>query len=155
MIASPSSSSRRIRSTSPSHRTPSSSSHPHPLIHSATARLTESQYTEYLKNDLCFHYGKPGHKRKEYYSRLIEVKGKSEGSPARTYVKKETANVVEVDSESDSSQYSVPIIKIPILVPNSKGKKILEEALMDYGATVSLIDPKTVKEDNLRIEATS
>jgi hypothetical protein len=116
--------------------------------------LTESQYTEYLKNDLCFHCDKPGYKRKEYYSRLIEVKGKSEGSPARMYVKKETANVVEADSESDSSQYSVPILKIPILVPNSKGKKMLEEALMDCGATVSLIDPKTVKEGNLRIEAT-
>jgi hypothetical protein len=69
-------------------------------------------------------------------------------------VKKETANIVEVDSESDSSQYSVSIIKIPILVPNSKGKKMLENALIDCGATVSLIDPKTVKEEKYRTEAT-
>jgi hypothetical protein len=31
---------------------------------------------------------------------------------------------------------------------------MLEEALMDCGATVSLIDPKTVREGNLRTEAT-
>jgi hypothetical protein len=72
----------------------------------------------------------------------------------KIYIKKETIIIVEVDSESDSSQYSVPIIKIPILVPNSKDKKILEEALMDYRATVSLIDSKIVKEGKLRIEAT-
>jgi hypothetical protein len=70
----------------------------------------------------------------------------------KPYVKKEVINIVEVDSESDLSQYSVPIIKIPILVSNSKGKKILEEALMDYGVTVSIIDIKTVKEKNLRTE---
>jgi hypothetical protein len=70
----------------------------------------------------------------------------------KIYIKKETVNIVEVDSESDSSQYSVPIIKIPILISNSKGKKILEEALVDYGATVSIIDIKIVKEKNLRTE---
>jgi hypothetical protein len=70
----------------------------------------------------------------------------------KMYVKKETVNIIEVDSESDSSQYSVPIIKIPILIPNSKDKKILEEALMDYGVTVSIIDIKTVKEKKLRTE---
>jgi hypothetical protein len=79
------------------------------------------------------------------------AKGKSDSSPAK-YVKKENVNIVEVDSEYDSSQYSVPIIKIPILVPNSKGKKMLEEALMDYVATVSIIDTKIVKEKNLRTE---
>jgi hypothetical protein len=81
------------------------------------------------------------------------IKGKSGSSPAKTYVKKEIINIIEVDSQSDSSQYSIPIIKIPILVPNSKGKKILEEALMDYGVTVSIIDTKTVKEKNLRTES--
>jgi hypothetical protein len=80
------------------------------------------------------------------------AKGKSESSPAKTYVKRETINIIVADSESDSSQYSVPTIKIPILVPNSKGKKMLEEALMDCGATVSIIDNKTVKEKNLRTE---
>jgi hypothetical protein len=70
----------------------------------------------------------------------------------KIYVKKETVNIVEVDSESDSSQYSVPIIKIPILISNSKGKKMLEEALMDYGAIISIIDIKIIKEKNLRTE---
>ena len=74
-------------------------------------------------------------------------------SPARTYVKKETANVVEADSESDSSQYSVLTIKIPILVPNSKGKKMLENALIDYRATILLINLKTIKEEKYRTEA--
>ena len=73
-------------------------------------------------------------------------------SPARTYVKKETANIVEADSESDSSQYSVSTIKVSILVPNSKGKKMLENALIDCGATVSLIDLKTIKEEKYRTE---
>jgi hypothetical protein len=73
----------------------------------------------------------------------------------KIYIKKEIINIVEVDSESDSSQYSVPIIKIPILVSNSKDKKILEEALMDYGATVSIIDTEIIKEKDLRIESSS
>jgi hypothetical protein len=139
----------------PSHRIPSVSSpstHPHPL-HSATAKLSDSQYSEYLNNDQYFHYGKPDHKAKVYYSYLTElVKGRSDNSPTKIYIKKKTINIVEVDSESDSSQYSIPIIKIPILVPNSKGKKILEEALMDYGATISIIDIKIVKEKKLRTE---
>jgi hypothetical protein len=71
----------------------------------------------------------------------------------KPYVKKEVINIVEVDSESDSSQYSVPIIKIPILISNSKDKTILKEALMDYEATVSIIDIKTIKEKNLRTES--
>jgi hypothetical protein len=70
------------------------------------------------------------------------------------YVKKETANIVEADSKSDSSQYSILIIKISILVLNSKGKKMLENALIDCGATVSLIDLKTIKEEKYRTEAT-
>jgi hypothetical protein len=69
-------------------------------------------------------------------------------------MKKETANIVEVDSESDSSQYSISIIKILILVLNSKGKKILKNTLIDCGATVSLIDPKTIKEEKFRTETT-
>jgi hypothetical protein len=75
-------------------------------------------------------------------------------SLARMYVKKETANIIEADSESDSSQYSILIIKIPILVLNSKGKKMLENALIDCGATVLLIDSKTIKEEKYRTEAT-
>ena len=70
------------------------------------------------------------------------------------YVKKETTNIIEVDSESDSSQYSVLTIRMLILVPNSKGKKMLENALIDCGATVSLIDSKTIKEGKFRTEAT-
>jgi hypothetical protein len=107
-----------------------------------------------LKNDQYFYCGKLGHKTKECYSRFAEVNKGMLDSPARTYVKKETANIVEADSESDSSQYSVLIIKVPILVPNSKGKKMLENALIDCGATVSLIDLKTIKEEKYRTEAT-
>jgi hypothetical protein len=137
---------RIISASSPSTR-------PRPF-HSAAAKLSDSQYSEYLNNKQYFHYGKPGHKTKDYYSRLVElVKSKSGSSPMKIYIKKEIVNTVEVDSQSDSSQYSVPIIKIPILIPNSKGKKILEEALMDYGAIVSIIDIKIVKEKNLRIES--
>jgi hypothetical protein len=81
------------------------------------------------------------------------IKDKSENSPTKIYIKREIINIIEVDNQSDSSQYSIPIIKIPILIPNSKDKKILEEALMDYGATVSIIDIKIVKEKNLRTES--
>jgi hypothetical protein len=59
------------------------------------------------------------------------------------YLKKETANIIEVDSKSDLSQYSISIIRVLILVSNSKGKKILKNALIDYRATISLINPKT------------
>jgi hypothetical protein len=107
-----------------------------------------------LKNDQCFYCGKLGYKTKEYYARLTELnKGKSDSSPARTYVKKEITNIIEVDSESDLSQYSVLIIRMLILVLNSKGKKMLEETLIDCEATVSLIDSKTIKEEKFRIEA--
>ena len=106
-----------------------------------------------MNNEQYFHYGKSDHRAKVYYSYLTElVKGKSDNSSMKTYVKKETINIIEVDNESDSSQYSVPIIKIPILIPNSKDKKILEEVLMDYGTTVSIIDIKIIKEKNLRTE---
>jgi len=44
-------------------------------------------------------------------------------------------------------------MRIPIVLPNSKGKKMLEEALVDCGASVSLIDPKTVKDKDLRTKA--
>jgi uncharacterized protein YuzE len=150
------------RTASPSHRVPSSSSssssssRPRAVVHSAAARLSESQRSEYLSNDLCFNCGKPGHKTKECYSRLAaeSAKGKSAGSPAKTYVKTEKVNVIEADSESDSSHYyAAPTMRIPILLPNSKGKKMLEDALIDCGASVSLIDPKTVKDKNLRTEA--
>jgi hypothetical protein len=103
-----------------------------------------------LKNDQYFYCGKLDHKTKEYYTRLTEVnKSKSD-----TYVKKETANIVEADSESDSSQYSVSIIRVLILVPNSKGKKMLRNALIDCRATVSLIDLRTIKEEKFRTETT-
>jgi hypothetical protein len=71
------------------------------------------------------------------------------------YIKKEIINIIEVDSKSDSSQYSIPIIKIRILILNSKDKKILEEVLMDYGVTVLIIDIKIIKEKNLRTESSS
>jgi hypothetical protein len=91
---------------------------------------------------------------KEYYARLTELnKGKSDSSLARTYVKKKTTNVIEADSESDLSQYSISIIRMLILVLNSKSKKILEETLIDYRITVSLIDSKTIKEEKFRTEA--
>jgi hypothetical protein len=103
-----------------------------------------------LKNDQYFYYGKLSHKTKECYTRLTEVnKSKSD-----TYIKKETANIVEVDSESDSSQYSISTIRVPILVLNSKGKKILRNALIDCGATVSLIDLRTVKKGKFRTKTT-
>jgi UDP-glucose 4-epimerase len=71
------------------------------------------------------------------------------------YIKKEAVNIIEIDNESDSSQYSVPIIKIPILVSNLKDKKILEEVLMDYGVIISIIDTEIIKEKNLRMESSS
>jgi hypothetical protein len=71
------------------------------------------------------------------------------------YIKRENINIIEIDNEYDSSQYSIPIIKIPILVSNSKDKKILEEVLMDYGIIISIIDIKIIKEKNLRIESSS
>jgi hypothetical protein len=73
----------------------------------------------------------------------------------KIYIKKEIINIIEIDNESDSSQYSIPIIKILILVSNSKDKKILEEILMDYGVIVSIIDIKIIKEKDLRIESSS
>jgi hypothetical protein len=91
---------------------------------------------------------------KEYYSYLTEVNKSKLDSLARTYVKKETTNIIEVDSESDLSQYSISIIKISILVSNSKGKKMLENALIDCRATILLIDLKTIKEEKYRTEAT-
>jgi hypothetical protein len=75
-------------------------------------------------------------------------------SLAKIYVKKETTNIVEVDSKSDSSQYSISIIRVSILVPNSKGKKMLKNTLIDCGATISLIDSKTIKEEKFRTETT-
>jgi hypothetical protein len=82
------------------------------------------------------------------------AKDKSGGGLAKTYVKTENVDVVEADSESDSSHYyAAPTMKILILLPNSKGKKMLEEALIDCGASVSLIDSKTVKDNDLRTEA--
>jgi hypothetical protein len=91
---------------------------------------------------------------KEHYSRLTEVNKSRLDSLVRIYVKKETTNIVEVDSESDSSQYSILTIKISILVLNSKGKKMLENALINCRATILLIDSKTIKEEKFRTEAT-
>jgi len=73
----------------------------------------------------------------------------------KIYIKKKIINIIEIDNESDSSQYSIPIIKIPILISNSKDKKILEEILMDYGIIILIIDIKIIKEKNLRIESSS
>jgi hypothetical protein len=91
---------------------------------------------------------------KEYYSRLTEVNKSRLDSLARMYIKKETTNIVEVDSKSNSSQYSISIIRVSILVLNSKGKKILKNALIDCRATISLIDSKTIKEEKFRTETT-
>jgi hypothetical protein len=71
------------------------------------------------------------------------------------YIKKEIINIIEIDNESDSSQYFIPIIKIPILIPNLKDKKILEEILMDYGIIISIIDIEIIKKKNLRMESSS
>ena len=71
---------------------------------------------------------------------------------ARIYIKKETTNIIEVDSESDSSQYSILIIRVSILVLNSKGKKMLKNILINYRATISLIDSKTIKKRKFRTE---
>jgi hypothetical protein len=96
------------------------------------------------------------HKIKDYYSYLIEIiKDKSDNNPMKIYIKRETINIIEIDNKSDSSQYSIPIIKIPILVSNLKDKKILEEVLMDYGVIISIIDIKIIKKKNLRIELLS
>jgi hypothetical protein len=85
--------------------------------------------------------------------RLTKVnKSKLDDSPARMYIKKETTNIIEVDSKSNSSQYSILTIRILILVLNSKGKKMLENALIDYRVTISLINSKTIKEEKFRIE---
>jgi hypothetical protein len=73
-------------------------------------------------------------------------------SSIRIYIKKETTNIVEVDSESNLSQYSILIIRVLILVLNSKDKKILKNALIDYRATISLINSKTIKEEKFRTE---
>jgi hypothetical protein len=45
-------------------------------------------------------------------------------------------------------------MRVLILVPNSKGKKMLKNALINCRATVSLIDPKTIKEEKFRTETT-
>jgi hypothetical protein len=80
-------------------------------------------------------------------------KDKSDDSSIRIYIKKETTNIIEVDSKSNLSQYSILTIRILILVLNSKGKKILEEALIDYRVTISLINSKTIKEEKFRTKA--
>jgi hypothetical protein len=79
-------------------------------------------------------------------------KDKSDSSSIRIYIKKETTNIIEVDSKSNLSQYSISIIRILILILNSKDKKILKETLIDYRVTISLINSKTIKEEKFRIE---
>ena len=83
------------------------------------------------------------------------IKDKSENNPMKLYIKKEIINIIEIDNKSNSSQYSIPIIKIPILISNSKDKKILEEVLIDYRIIILIIDIKIIKEKNLRIESSS
>jgi hypothetical protein len=74
----------------------------------------------------------------------------------KIYIKKKIINIVEVDNESNSSQYyTIPIMKVIVLLSNSKDKKILEEILINYGVSISLIDSKIIKEKNLRIEVIS
>jgi hypothetical protein len=86
--------------------------------------------------------------------RLTKVnKSKLDSSLARIYIKKKTTNIIEVDSKSNSSQYSILTIRILILVLNSKGKKMLENALIDCKVTISLINSKTIKKEKFRIEA--
>jgi hypothetical protein len=70
------------------------------------------------------------------------------------YIKKEIANIIEVDSESNLSQYSISIIRVSILVLNSKDKKILRNTLINYRATISLIDLRTIKKEKFRTETT-
>jgi hypothetical protein len=72
----------------------------------------------------------------------------------RIYIKKETTNIIEVDSESDSSQYSILTIRVLILVLNSKDKKILKNTLINYRAIISLIDSKTIKKEKFRTKMT-
>jgi hypothetical protein len=71
-------------------------------------------------------------------------------SSIRIYIKKETTNIIEVDSKSDLSQYSILIIRVLILVLNLKDKKILKNALINYRVTISLINSKTIKKEKFR-----
>jgi hypothetical protein len=80
-------------------------------------------------------------------------KSKSDDSSIRIYIKKKTTNIIEVDSKSNLSQYSISTIRILILVLNSKSKKILEETFIDYRVTIFLIDSKIIKEEKFRTEA--
>jgi hypothetical protein len=68
------------------------------------------------------------------------------------YIKKETTNIIEVDSKFDLSQYSILIMRVSILVLNLKGKKILKNTLINYRVTISLINSKTIKEEKFRTE---
>jgi hypothetical protein len=79
-------------------------------------------------------------------------KSKLDDSSIRIYIKKETTNIIEVDSKSNSSQYSISTIRVLILVLNSKDKKILRNILINYRVTISLIDSKTIKKEKFRTE---
>ena len=70
----------------------------------------------------------------------------------KIYIKKKIINIIEIDNKSDSSQYFIPIIKIPILILNLKDKKILEEILIDYRIIILIINIKIIKKKNLQIE---
>jgi hypothetical protein len=87
---------------------------------------------------------------KEYYSYLTKVNKSKLDSFVRIYIKKEIANIIEIDSKSNSSQYSILIIRVLILVLNSKDKKILKNILIDYRVTISLINSKTIKKEKFR-----
>jgi hypothetical protein len=106
-----------------------------------------------LKNNQYFYYRKLDYKTKEYYSYFTKVNKSKLDSLIRIYIKKETTNIIEVDSKFDSSQYSILTIKILILVLNSKDKKILENILINYRVTILLINLKTIKEEKYQIEA--
>ena len=70
----------------------------------------------------------------------------------KIYIKKEIINIIEIDNKSDLSQYFIPIIKILILISNSKDKKILKEILINYEIIILIINIKIIKKKNLRIE---
>jgi hypothetical protein len=56
-----------------------------------------------LKNNQYFHYRKLDYKIKEYYTRLTKVsKDRLDSNLVKIYLKKETTNIVEVDSKSNS-----------------------------------------------------
>ena len=71
------------------------------------------------------------------------------------YIKKKNINVVKTNNKYDLFQYFVLIIKISILMSNSKNKKMFEKILMNYEIIMLIIDIKIIKKKNLRIKSSS